>query len=165
MTTTDERVVVGVDGSEGSLAALRFAVREAHLRGAVLHAVCAETFHRNWHESLGGVLPRYGTPESPELTATAPDLSEESAEDQLEKTVHDFVAEYTAAHPDAEVRVSQEIAGGHADKALLRVARETDLLVVGSRGRGELRGALLGSVSQHLVSHAPCPVVVVPSSR
>ena len=50
---------------------------------------------------------------------------------------------------------------GNAAQVLLDVARDADLLVVGSRGHGGFTGALLGSVSQHCVHHAPCPVVVV----
>jgi nucleotide-binding universal stress UspA family protein len=63
------------------------------------------------------------------------------------------------------VTLTQEVVEGHAAKVLLDAATGSDLLVVGSRGHGEFAGALLGSISQHVVSHAPCPVVVVPDSR
>ncbi|MEV0561406.1 universal stress protein [Dactylosporangium sp. NPDC049742] len=52
---------------------------------------------------------------------------------------------------------------GHPAKVLLDAANGAELLVVGSRGHGTFTGILLGSVSQHCVQHAPCPVVVVPS--
>jgi nucleotide-binding universal stress UspA family protein len=55
------------------------------------------------------------------------------------------------------------VAPGHPAKVLLDAANGAELLVVGSRGHGTFAGILLGSVSQHCVQHAPCPVVVVPS--
>jgi nucleotide-binding universal stress UspA family protein len=61
--------------------------------------------------------------------------------------------------------VKQVLVEGHGAQALLDYVAETDLLVVGTRGHGELAGTLLGSISQHLVARAPCPVVVVPHDR
>ena len=57
--------------------------------------------------------------------------------------------------------VCSRVVEGHPAEVVVRAARGTDLLVVGTQGHGELAAALLGSVSQHRVQHAPCPVLVL----
>ena len=59
------------------------------------------------------------------------------------------------------VKVSSTVREGNPAKILLEAADGADLLVVGSRGHGGFAEALLGSVSQHCVHHAPCPVVII----
>jgi nucleotide-binding universal stress UspA family protein len=68
-----------------------------------------------------------------------------------------------ASIPDGSPAVAVEavLVHGPADAVLLHEAKDADLVVVGSRGRGGVTGMLLGSVSQHVVQHCPCPVVVV----
>jgi nucleotide-binding universal stress UspA family protein len=66
-----------------------------------------------------------------------------------------------AVSPGSNVEMRERVAEGSAAQVLLDTAKGADLLVVGSRGHGEIVGALLGSVSQHCVHHAPCPVVVI----
>lgn len=73
--------------------------------------------------------------------------------------------EETAASLGARVPVEQTVVRDHAAQALLDEAQEADLLVVGSHGHGGFAGALLGSVGQHCVLHAQCPVVVVRPPR
>jgi nucleotide-binding universal stress UspA family protein len=79
----------------------------------------------------------------------------------MAKVLGDTVAEVTAqmSHP---VTVLPQVVEGHPAEALLHAAAGAELLVVGSRGHGTFAGIVLGSVSQHCVQHAPCPVVVVP---
>jgi len=60
-------------------------------------------------------------------------------------------------------QVLPRVVQGHPAQVLLEAARGAQMLVVGSRGHGTLAGMLLGSVSQHCVQHAPCPVLVVPA--
>jgi nucleotide-binding universal stress UspA family protein len=66
-----------------------------------------------------------------------------------------------ATHESAPVEIRPRVVEGNPAQALLDTAKDADLLVVGSRGHGGFTEALLGSVSQHVVHHAPCPVVVV----
>lgn len=143
------RIVVGVDGSPGSTAALEWAVREAGQRGASVHAVMA------WEQPQNYAPNVWGLGMDPSL-----DLHQQLAS----------AAAAEAARVAAEVGEGQDIVvtstavEGHPALALLHAAEEADLLVVGSRGHGGFVGALLGSVSQHVVCHAPCPVVVVPTT-
>ncbi|MFD5465660.1 universal stress protein [Kitasatospora sp. NPDC127059] len=134
------RIVVGVDGSPASRAALRWAVRQAELTGAAVDAVIA------WQYPVG-----YGSP-----SAVVPDFDfARNARQGLAETV----AEATAGAPQVEVR--QQVVQDHPAAALLDAAATADLLVLGNRGHGGFTEALLGSVSQHCVHHARCPVVVV----
>jgi nucleotide-binding universal stress UspA family protein len=139
---TRERVVVGVDGSETSARALRWALEDARARGGIVAAVHA------WH-----------VPFSMSLTAGARDHSafEEAAGRLLDQVVDATASEYR------DVPVERVLIGGSPADALLGGARDAALVVVGGRGVGGFRGLLLGSVSQQLAHHAPCPVVVVPS--
>lgn len=135
------RIVVGVDGSDSSKAALAWAVKQAALTGAVVDAVCA------WQ-----IPAAYGYGYT--MTLAIPDL-EKAAARELDQAI----AAVTGAAPGVEIRpvVVQE----HPARALLDCAKGADLLVVGNRGHGGFTEALLGSVGQHCVQHAACPVVVI----
>ena len=133
-------IVVGVDGSEASLDALRWAAQQAQLTGASLDVVTA------WeYPTAFGWAPPIPADWNPEAEARL-DLAE-SVERTLGKT--------------PSVNVRQVVVEGHPAPALLAAAEHADLLVVGSRGHGAFVGMLVGSVSEHCVSHATCPVVVV----
>jgi nucleotide-binding universal stress UspA family protein len=138
----DRRIVVGVDGSESSKHALRWAVRQAELTGASVDAINA------W--------------EIPPYTGLAPILETGAEGDALakagEEVLAEALAEVAGEHPSAVIRT--RVVQGHPAFALLQAAEGADLLVLGCRGHGGFIGALLGSVSQHCVQHAPCPVVV-----
>ena len=144
MTAQERRIVVGVDGSGSSKAALRWAVRQAKLTGASVDAMIA------WHypASAGG----YGW--APIGVGTAFDFKENA-----EKVLADAIG--TACDPGSGVPVRARVVEGNAAQVLLDAADGADLLVVGSRGHGGFTEALLGSVSQHCVHHARCPVVVI----
>jgi nucleotide-binding universal stress UspA family protein len=131
-------IVVGVDGSSCSEEALRWAIGQARLTGRPVEAVIS-----------------WSVPVDLGVTAAAVHDWEGDAAGLLQSTVEEVV---TA--PDAD-RVSQRVVMGHPAKVLLDAAEGAALLVVGSRGRGGFRGMLLGSVSQHVIARAPCPVVVV----
>ena len=87
----------------------------------------------------------------------APMPAYDPAEDTA-KMVEEILAKVRERHPD--VRIQSTVIEGHPAPVLIEAAKGADLLVVGSRGHGEFVGMLLGSVGEHCVSHAPCPVVV-----
>lgn len=140
-------IVVGVDRSPGALAALRFALAEARLRGATVKLVHA------WEvpaAALGGA--------SYFAIGGLPELERAVAED-AERVIDELLEQ---VGDDAEgVDVEREVVSGNAAHALLNAAKGASLLVVGSRGRGGFAGLLLGSVSQHCAHHATCPVAIV----
>jgi nucleotide-binding universal stress UspA family protein len=143
------RIVVGVDGSASAQEALRWAVRQAALTGATVEALI--TWHLPQVTGTGGYAwPPVGGPETTELAKLAA------------KVLTDAVSQ--TAVPEGLAPITTLVRQGHAARALLEAAQEADLLVVGSRGHGGFAEALLGSVSQHCVRHAPCPVVIVRSS-
>jgi nucleotide-binding universal stress UspA family protein len=138
-------IVVGVDGSEGSLAALRFAIEEAKIRGVEVKAVNA------WH-----VPPAvYGGGWAP--AGVDFDEFRKIAEAALAKTLEEVGAGESGVSVTPILREGQP-----ADVLCAEAPNADDLLVVGSRGLGGFRGLLLGSVSQQAVHDSACPVVVVP---
>lgn len=141
-----ERIVVGVDGSEGSVAALRWAVEEAAVRGAVVEAVSA--FHVPY-VGAASVMPLMLDPKEFEDAASA----------VLRKVV-EAVDASSLDEPIVELVVE-----GPASTVLVEAGRRASMLVVGARGHGGLSGMLLGSISRQVTEHATVPVVVVPKER
>lgn len=141
-----KNIVVGVDGSESSRNALDWAYEEAAHHGASLTVVTT------WHPPALPMTPPYGSipPE---------DYGDQPRRDAL-ALLDQFTSELVPKDPAVDVRTSVE-EGKHPARVLIERSKEADLLVVGSRGHGGFAGMLLGSVSQHLVAHAECPVVVV----
>jgi nucleotide-binding universal stress UspA family protein len=137
------RIVVGVDGSDSSRQALAWAVKQAELTGADVEAVAAWEIPVAYGYNFYSVL-------------AVPDLEKAAG-----KVLDGAVSEVAAAHPDVKIR--QILVKQSAARALIDAAKGADLLVVGSRGHAGFTEALLGSVGQHCVHHAQCPVVVVRS--
>ncbi len=133
-----KQIVVGVDGSEGSLRALAWAAGEAEHHGAKLRAV------RSWAPMMPGLGPGYSV-------AAGPGFDEQEF---AARRLQEILGE---ADSDAEAVVVE----GRAAKVLIDQSGEADLLVVGSRGHGGFAGMLIGSVSQHASAHSECPVVVI----
>jgi len=158
------RILVGVDGSQGSLNALLWALGEARARKIPVHAVFAWNYHPTWVDpGLGSMLPMAYQPEG-----SVPENEFATTTASVEKLLDTAIAKVTESDPDrasGQVPLTRGTLQGHAAQALLTTASETDTLVVGSHGHGGFIGALLGSVSQHVVSHSRCPVVVVPASQ
>ncbi|BCJ57647.1 universal stress protein [Micromonospora endophytica] len=133
-------VAVGVDGSEHSLLALGFAVEQAALRRVPLHVVRAwQPSQEQWH--LTGEQARDAA------------LADQRAE------LDEALRRWQESFPDVEVTV--ETAAAAPAGLLIDASRNAQLMVVGTRGRGGLRGMLLGSVSQQLIQHAHCPLAVI----
>jgi nucleotide-binding universal stress UspA family protein len=137
-----QHIVVGVDGSAASRAALTWAVRQAALTGAMVDAIIA------WRQPT---VYRYPLPLAPET----------SARELATRVLDSAIYEVAQGLDGSAAEVTPKVLEGNAASVLLHAAADADLLVVGSRGHGGFAGALLGSTSQHCVSHAACPVVVI----
>ena len=134
------RIVVGVDGSEGSKAALQWAARQAKLTGASLDAVAAWDFPATY-----GWVPV--PPEDLDFAGFA------------EKSLTDTVGEVFGK--DVPASLSHRVIQGHPAEVLVEASKGAELLVVGSRGYGGFTDALLASVSTYVVHHAHGPVTIV----
>ncbi len=139
----DRRIVVGVDGSAPSKAALAWAVAQARRTGAVVDAVIAWEYPT----AYGYAVP-IGDIDWPEIAESA---------------ITQAIDEVASSVDGAEIR--RRVVQGNAAQVLLDASKGAELLVVGSRGHGGFVEALLGSVGQHCVQHASCPVVVIRHSE
>jgi nucleotide-binding universal stress UspA family protein len=135
----EQTIVVGVDGSDSSISALRWACELASSTRSSIQAVTV--WH--WPMSLGANIP---IPSDYDPAGDA-------------QTMLDRIAEQPAAEFPSVVLRTRSVEG-HPTEALVEASRHADLLVVGNRGHGEVAGLLLGSVSQHCAAHAASPVVV-----
>jgi nucleotide-binding universal stress UspA family protein len=147
------RIVVGVDGSPASEAALRFAAEEARFRGATLRVVHA------WRIPLSVAAPE------PSILgyAVLPEASVEEMRATFEEEAKRLLD--SAVEGIEGLDVEPLLVEDAPAQALIRASADADLLVVGSRGRGGFKGLLLGSVSQQCAHHSSCPVVIVPHGR
>jgi len=138
------RIVVGIDGSDHSKNALRWALAEARLRDASLDVVSA------W------LLPVYATGYGfAPGDLVDPKIIGDAAAAQLDETVTEVVGDASG------LTLTRKSVEGMAAQVLVEEAEGADLLVVGSRGHGGFAGLLLGSVSQQCAQHASCPVVII----
>lgn len=150
-------VVVGVDGSAESLRALEFALDQAAGRRVPLRAL------RAWHVPVpvwGAPMPGWNLAVPPGEASGAPlGIDPEEVRRAEREALDEMLAGPRRAHPEVEVR--SEVVLDSPAGALVDAAATAQLVVVGSRGHGGFTGLLLGSVSQQLLHHAPCPVAVV----
>lgn len=140
------RIVVGVDGSEGSKNALRWAARIAEATGARIDAIAAWELTSLYGWSALSAIPAIYSPQP-----------------EIEKSLNETIDEVFGADRPKNMRV--KALEGPAAKTLLSVSEGALMLVVGSRGRGGFTGLLLGSVSAKVAEHARCPVLVVHGTR
>jgi nucleotide-binding universal stress UspA family protein len=143
-------IVVGIDGSDGSRQALRWALAEAEARGWAVRAVMAEP-----NGDREYVQPIHGA-----RTVPVPPLDERTT--QARATLDDVVDEVLAEAPSRSVTVERNVIAGEPTDALLAASEDAELLVLGARGIGAVKALVLGSVSQACVSRATVPVVIIP---
>jgi nucleotide-binding universal stress UspA family protein len=144
-------IIVGVDGSDGSVSAAQFGIDEARLRDACLELVCVYQSPAAWlgmGEALGSTV-----------SAT---ISEEDLAEYARESIDEVLGKLEL--PEG-VEVVKTVIEGHAGAALADASRGATMLVVGSSGHSDLGSVLLGSVGMHCVHHASCPVVVVPHQK
>lgn len=140
--STPPRIVVGVDGSDQSLAALRFARKLAPPFGAVIHAVSTWDYPPEY----AGYVPM-GSDNIEEVTAKRLDTAVDAA-----------------FGDDPPENLEKQVIFSHPSKGLVKASDGAVMLVLGRRGHGTFRGLLMGSVSGACVAHAKCPVLVVEGS-
>ncbi len=133
------RIVVGIDGSPSSLDALSWAARQADLTGSTLEIVMTW----EWPSSYGWAVP-------------VP--TDFDPEEDVRNALDSAVEGVRPAHPS--IVIDPRVVSGHPAPILVEASKGADLLVIGSRGHGEFVGMLLGSVSEHCVTNAHCPVLV-----
>jgi nucleotide-binding universal stress UspA family protein len=152
VTTPDRSgtIIVGVDGTDPARTALRWALAEARVRGARVVAVHVWSYAATIPpaDALDPVMP------VPVLEVT----------ESVEKGAAALVdAEIEAVSEEAEgLAIEKRAVEGSPAEALARVAEGADLLVLGTKGHGGLAGLLIGSVTQSMAHHPPCPLVLVP---
>ncbi len=133
------RIVVGIDGSPASVAAAHWAAKQARLTGADVEALTTW----EWPGSYGWSI--YPSDYDPERDGHI--------------ILDEALRLIRSAHPD--ITINTTVIEGHPAYQLVEASYGADLLAVGSRGRGEFAGLLLGSVSEHCLTDAHCPVLVV----
>ncbi|MGN7149855.1 universal stress protein [Arthrobacter sp. SAFR-179] len=132
------RIVVGVDGSEQSRAAMDWAIEESRLRKGEVQALAAWSFPYV-SDALG--------------TAWDYEIFQKDAQAMLEAELERV--------KDQGVPTTGKLVEGNPAAALIDASRDADLVAVGSRGHGGFTGMLLGSVSHQTIHHAHCPVLVI----
>ena len=132
-------IVVGVDGSDASKEALRWAVDQAGCTGGQVEAVVAWNF--------------------PPYIGMALVTDEFDYRAQAKAVLESSISDALGSDRPAYLRIS--VVKGNAARVLIDASRGAALLVVGNRGYGGFSEALLGSVGQHCTQHASCPVVIV----
>ncbi len=132
-------VIVGVDGSADSVRALQWAAEYARRFEAPLECVITWEMSTLYGDTFFGAEDYRAV--------------EEKSRAVLDEVVREALGD--------DAQVAKRAERGHPSEVLVRESKTAQLVVVGSRGRGSFTGMLLGSVSQHLVSHARCPVIIM----
>ncbi len=133
------KIIVGVDGSASSNAALEWAAQEAEIRGSALELIHAWNYPNLGYGGYVAVL--------------------EDFEKDASALLEEVVTATKESHPN--LKLVSSLLQGPTAQTIMERAKEADMVVVGSRGRGGFSGLLLGSVGQQLVHHCPVPVVII----
>jgi len=142
-------IIVGVEGSGHSRRALDWAIHEAAIRHAPLTVL---TVHQVMRTFWAGSMIY---PEDTELAENARKMAQDETDEALGKLAED------ARPPEVTVLGVP----GFPAEAILAVAKDADMIVVGSRGAGGFAGLLMGSVASQVTHHAHCPVVIIPAGN
>jgi nucleotide-binding universal stress UspA family protein len=147
MTSTDgtkTKIIVGVDGSPSSRAALSWAARQAHLTGELLEVVTV------WHmpNDFGIGMTGYDAIDFEALS-----------KEQMDRSIAEVRIE------QSDITITTRLIQGYPAPTLLEAAKGASLIVVGGNGHGEFAGMLLGSVSEYLATHGQTPVVIVRGAK
>ncbi|TDD86883.1 universal stress protein [Saccharopolyspora karakumensis] len=134
-----QTVVVGVDGSQESVRALRWAADHVRQVGGILHAITV------WHQPV-----QFGY----RLPSTDAEL-----EKQGRQALDSALAQVKPDFPNLDIKA--KLIRGQVTDEFVKLSRQADLLVVGNKGHGAFTGMLVGSVAMKIVHHAACPVTVV----
>ena len=145
------RIVVGVDGSDGSRRALAWAADEARLRKGVVVAIHAYT-----------IPPLLMAPDALAGVPAAP-ITDPGLIERLEEAAEKLLAQEIERVDSDDLTIEGRVVSGPAADSLIQAAHEADLVVVGTRGLGGFRELLLGSVSHQVAHYSPRPVVIVPA--
>ena len=138
-------IVVGIDGSEDSKHALRWAAQQAELTNAPLQAITA------WQYPVD-----FGTAwQIPATYGRSHDFSHADFSEDAKKTLDGAIEEVLGK--DRRISVTPQLVRGHPAQVLIEASGHAGLLVVGASGHGGFVGMLLGSVTQHCVGHSACP--------
>lgn len=137
-----KNIVVGTDGSDNSVAAIRWALDEARIRGVAVEVVYTWEF------------PPVIDPLGVSMLPSA---------DEMNASAERLLQEVMRKVDTSGVTVTTRVLRGAPATALIAAAKQADLLVLGRRGHGGFMGLLLGSVAQQVAHHAPSPVVLVPA--
>jgi|SRR5436305_13788915 len=141
-------ITVGVDGSDHSYRALEWAMKEAALRQVGLNVLAVHEVAANQWTAHPMVMP-----EDEAMTGQARSWAEEA--------IGKVAGQLGGTQPAS---VSVRAMSGFSAQELINASQDSDLVVVGSRGVG-FAGLTVGSVTNKVVHHAACPVVVIPSGR
>lgn len=155
-----DKIVVGLDGSARSCAALRWALDHAQRVAAPVDVVAV------WEQPVNyGAIPPVGAPAMTYAGVAAEPVDDvrEALRNEALHRIDEALAGCSDLTQGVEVRRHE--VEGHAGPALAEMARGASVLVVGRSGHGPFVGLLMGSVAQHVSGHAPCPVVIVPGAE
>jgi nucleotide-binding universal stress UspA family protein len=141
-------IIVGVDGSDHSRHAFRWAMHEAVLRRAPLTVMT--------------VRPAPARPATMSFWGLRTLPEGDSSQEQARRAVQEFVDKAVSGTSETAPVVTVNVTTGEPAEELITASRDADMLVLGSRGSGGFARLLLGSVSSQVVHHAACPVVVIP---
>jgi nucleotide-binding universal stress UspA family protein len=140
---------VGVDGSDNSLRALDWAMKEAALRHAALAVLTVNPVAVSYWTDNPIILPE-----------------DKAEEEKIRKAAEEAVTKVASQLGQSQpASVTVRAVSGVPAEELVNASRDSDLVVVGSRGGGGFARLLMGSVSSQVVHHAACPVTVVPANR